>query len=92
MDGLLYHAKEAQADIVCFGHTHRPYVEEIDNILFINPGSLCYPRSKYPEPTYCILDTSTKEVAFYNAISGQVCDPFTTPTRPPFSFKKLFKK
>ena len=32
-------AKEEQADIVLFGHTHIPYVEEWHNIYFANPGT-----------------------------------------------------
>lgn len=32
-------AKEERADIVLFGHTHIPYVEEWNNIYFANPGT-----------------------------------------------------
>ena len=38
-------AREVRADIVVFGHTHIPRVEEIGGILFINPGSTSRPRS-----------------------------------------------
>lgn len=42
---LLYKfAKENNIDFVVFGHTHIPTYETIDNITFINPGSLTYPR------------------------------------------------
>lgn len=37
-------AKENNIDFVVFGHTHIPTYETIDNITFINPGSLTYPR------------------------------------------------
>ena len=33
-------------DVVVFGHTHIPTYKTIDDIIFINPGSLAYPRGK----------------------------------------------
>jgi putative phosphoesterase len=30
----------AKVDVVLYGHTHRAAVDEIDGILFVNPGSL----------------------------------------------------
>ena len=36
-------AKEAGADIVLFGHTHIPYLEQSDGVVIMNPGS----RSTY---------------------------------------------
>lgn len=41
---LYKYAKENNIDFVVFGHTHIPTYETIDNITFINPGSLTYPR------------------------------------------------
>ena len=34
------------ADIIMFGHTHRPYFEERDGITVLNPGSLSFPRQE----------------------------------------------
>ena len=48
---LLLKAKEIKADVVMFGHTHCPVVEERDGILFINPGTL----NGYTEKTYCYM-------------------------------------
>ena len=48
---LLLKAKEIKADVVMFGHTHIPVVEERDGILFINPGTL----NGYTEKTYCYM-------------------------------------
>lgn len=36
--------KDNNIDFVIFGHSHVPVYEVIDNITFINPGSLAYPR------------------------------------------------
>ena len=39
-------AKREDMDVVVFGHTHIPTYKTIDDIIFINPGSLAYPRGK----------------------------------------------
>ena len=36
---LLRRAKELKADVVLFGHTHRPFLLRVGGILFCNPGS-----------------------------------------------------
>jgi len=33
---------------VIFGHTHTPFIERQNGVLFINPGSATRPRSNYP--------------------------------------------
>jgi putative phosphoesterase len=37
-----------QPDVVLFGHTHKPFVEQIENILFFNPGSAGQKRFDLP--------------------------------------------
>ncbi len=39
LESLVSRAKEVGAKVVCFGHTHKVFMEEIDGILFLNPGS-----------------------------------------------------
>ncbi|TVP91463.1 metallophosphoesterase family protein [Alkalibacterium sp.] len=62
-------AKEEGVDIVFFGHTHIPSVEQEDGILFINPGSLTQPRDRNVG-TYLLmdLDRDSEEVSlvFYD--------------------------
>lgn len=41
---LHYKAQEVGANIVLFGHSHLYGAEMIDNVLFVNPGSLVAPR------------------------------------------------
>ena len=41
--------------MVIFGHTHKPLVEEGDNVILLNPGSLTYPRQQGKEPSYITL-------------------------------------
>lgn len=52
-------AKEASArrmDIVMYGHTHRPVIEKVKDVLVINPGSLTYPRQANRKASYIIME------------------------------------
>jgi putative phosphoesterase len=44
-----------KADIVLFGHTHRPTLEFDEDIIVANPGSLTYPRQEKRKPSYMVL-------------------------------------
>lgn len=57
---LFYKAKELQADIVCFGHSHILGAEMVDDVLFINPGSIRLPRVR-KERTYVILELKERK-------------------------------
>lgn len=52
---LSYRAKEEEAQIICYGHTHIPHAEKINNQLFINPGSIRVSKGQLTE-SYVILD------------------------------------
>lgn len=43
------------ADIVLFGHTHRPVLEFEKDIIVANPGSLTYPRQEKRRPSYMVM-------------------------------------
>lgn len=60
LGNLFYKAKELQADIVCFGHSHILGAEMVDDVLFINPGSIRLPRGR-AERTYAILELDDKK-------------------------------
>lgn len=55
-DRLVKNAKEKDCQIVMYGHTHTPVVEEEDGILVINPGSLTYPRQRGRRPSYAVME------------------------------------
>ncbi len=64
---IAYKAKELEADIICYGHTHVAYAEQVGNQLFINPGSIRYPKG-YNEKTYVIMKWETFDnvtITFY---------------------------
>ena len=43
---LLAAAKNTEADVALFGHSHVPFFKEANGILLINPGSIGRPRSR----------------------------------------------
>lgn len=49
---LSYRAKEVNAQIACFGHSHVLGTEMIDDVLFLNPGSLLKPRGRKEKKLY----------------------------------------
>lgn len=57
--------KARNADIVMFGHTHRPYLETEDGITLLNPGSLSYPRQEGRKGSYLIMDIDEDEKVTY---------------------------
>jgi putative phosphoesterase len=43
------------ADVICVGHTHQPYVLEVGKKLVINPGSVGQPRDGDPRASFAII-------------------------------------
>ncbi len=56
VDFLREAAREKGADIVMFGHTHRPYIEIDEEMTILNPGSTSYPRQENHIPTFLIME------------------------------------
>lgn len=49
-------ARERGCDIAMYGHTHKPYLEQSNGVLVLNPGSLSYPRQEGRKPSYMIMN------------------------------------
>ena len=49
-------ARERGVDIVMFGHTHRPLLDQEKDLVALNPGSLSYPRQDGHRPSYAIME------------------------------------
>ena len=54
-EGLVDEAKSRGCDIAMYGHTHRPFLDMIDGVTVLNPGSLSYPRQEGRRPSYMII-------------------------------------
>src|SRR5919206_520276 len=50
--------QHVDADVVCVGHTHQPYVLPVGDKLVINPGSIGQPRDGDPRAAYAVIDNN----------------------------------
>ena len=58
-------ARSRGVDIVCFGHTHIPVLEQTDGLTVINPGSISYPRQSNFKPSYVTMEIDREGEAHY---------------------------
>jgi putative phosphoesterase len=59
--------KSIDADFVCVGHTHLPFVLPLKDKTVINPGSVGQPRNQDPRAAYAIYDkgrVTLKQIAY----------------------------
>ena len=62
---ILEEGRGRTADVVMFGHTHRPCLEQYSDITLLNPGSLSYPRQQGRRPSFVIMDIDKSGVLHY---------------------------
>ena len=53
---------DVDAQVICVGHTHHPYILEVGDKLVINPGSVGQPRDGDPRASYAIIDNQRVEL------------------------------
>jgi predicted phosphodiesterase len=49
-----------KGDVIAFGHTHKPWHKTIDEIHFVNTGSVGRPKDHDPRAGYVVLDFDTE--------------------------------
>ena len=54
--------ENVDADVICVGHTHQPYVLEVGDKLVINPGSVGQPRDGDPRASCAVIEDFKVEV------------------------------
>jgi putative phosphoesterase len=54
-------AASSDADIIVFGHTHRPYTKVVDGTLFVNAGSVGKPKDGDWRACYALLEPTAGE-------------------------------
>src|SRR5207248_178059 len=54
--------ENVDADVVCVGHTHKPYVLEVGDKLVINPGSVGQSRDGDPRASYAVIENQRVEL------------------------------
>ena len=65
VDTIIEEARSRNADIVMFGHTHKPYIEIDEDVTILNPGSVSYPRQLDHMPTFLIMEIDDEGEAHY---------------------------
>lgn len=66
--GIGHIKREAEArniDIAMFGHTHRPFLEQEENVTVLNPGSISFPRQEGKCPSYMIMELDEEGEAHF---------------------------
>ena len=58
-------AASSNADIIVFGHTHRPYTKQIGEVWFVNVGSVGKPKDGDRRACYAILETTADPPASF---------------------------
>lgn len=54
------------ADIVMYGHTHKPAVDTSGKVIAVNPGSLTYPRQSGRRPSYILMEVDGNGKAHFS--------------------------
>ena len=54
-------AEANSADMVLFGHTHMPLIENYPDMKIMNPGSISQPRQEGHRPTYLVITVEEDE-------------------------------
>lgn len=65
-EGLKEQAVLKKADIVMYGHTHYPCLEQTDGLTILNPGSLSLPRQEGHRPSYILMELDREGTAHYH--------------------------
>jgi putative phosphoesterase len=53
---------DVDANVICVGHTHHPYIIEVGDKVVINPGSVGQPRDGDPRASYAIIEHQRVEL------------------------------
>lgn len=61
---LMLKAHSSNANVVLFGHTHIPEIFDEGNILFMNPGSPSFPKTR-KGPTFGIIEITDDKLIPY---------------------------
>jgi putative phosphoesterase len=56
-------AEKADADVLVYGHTHKPYMKNFGGKTFINAGSVGKPKDKDPRACIAVIDLTSGTVA-----------------------------
>jgi putative phosphoesterase len=58
-------AASSNADIIVYGHTHKPYTKLVDDVLFVNVGSVGKPKDGDWRACYAMLEPQAEQPVHY---------------------------
>ena len=58
--GLIKRAEQENIKLVCYGHTHIQDVQEVNNVVYLNPGAFSY--FKGGKHTYAVVEIIDKKI------------------------------
>jgi len=50
-----------RGDVLMYGHTHVPMLKKSDGVVYVNPGSIAFPKNGYPA-SYGVMDGGRIEI------------------------------
>lgn len=59
-------AQMAKVDIIICGHSHQPFVREVDGVWFINTGSVGRPDDGDPRACYAVLELGPEDIQVHH--------------------------
>ncbi len=62
------------ADVIFMGHTHHPFIRQIDRKLFVNVGSCGLPRGQDLRATVCIFDVADRRAQMIRFDISKCCE------------------
>ena len=65
-------AASSNADIIAFGHTHKPYVKQVDGVMFLNIGSVGKPKDGDRRACCAILEIGDAPTATFRRVTYDV--------------------
>ena len=65
-------AATSEADVLVFGHTHKPYTKRVDGVLFVNAGSVGKPKDGNSRACYVVMDTGSEGTVEFRRIAYNV--------------------
>jgi putative phosphoesterase len=74
--------QNVEADVICVGHTHQPYVLEVGDKLVINPGSVGLPRDGDPRACYAIIEDNRVDLRRIEYPVDEAVAPITASALP----------
>lgn len=58
---MAHQAGARTGDLICFGHTHKPWHRVVEGIHFVNTGSVGRPKDGDPRACYAVIDMNGSE-------------------------------